>query len=104
MVRYAAEANSRRDGDGAMVPDPAQFWCDGNATLDRSASVVVPVTCSNGLKGEAVVAIQLDRRSGTHSSAERRPARSSVRQSVVRKGLRRWRRVKTSRVLKKRLP
>jgi len=63
----AGEATSRRDGHGALwVQIPGGFRCEGKYnSLERSASVVVPVTCSNGLKGEAVVAIQLDRMSGT---------------------------------------
>lgn len=63
----AGEATTRADGQGTLwVQVPRRFRCEGSYNaLNAGASMVIPITCSNGRRGEVVAAIQFDRLSGT---------------------------------------
>lgn len=66
-VAAAGQGTSRSTGEGVFwVQVPGEYRCDGTYNaLDRSPSFVIPVRCSNGLRGQVVVAMQQDRYSGT---------------------------------------
>jgi hypothetical protein len=59
------EATARSDGTGRFqVRAPGTFRCEGGYDpFAASASMVIPFACSDGRRGEAVVAIGMDRSS-----------------------------------------
>jgi hypothetical protein len=66
-VAAIGQATTRRDGQGWFsVQVPGRFQCQGTYNaLSVKASLVVPVACSDGRRGEVVAAIQLDGLSGS---------------------------------------
>lgn len=63
----AGEAIARLSGKGEFwVKFPAGMRCEGDYdSLDRAPTIIVPVRCDNGTRGEAVVTRQLNGISGT---------------------------------------
>jgi len=61
------QATAMSDGNGIFwVKEPAGIRCDGNYDArNRSPTLVVPVTCSDGSRGETVIARQSDLVSGS---------------------------------------
>ncbi|NNM71414.1 hypothetical protein [Enterovirga aerilata] len=66
-VPAAGQATARTSGEGDFwVQAPGGKRCSGTYnSLDTNPTIVVPVTCSNGARGEIVVTRQLNGLSGT---------------------------------------